>query len=152
MRIILVADVPVGCVRPQGGWPRAPWVHVLDGESNVGDLSHARDAVFEGLRVFALPAKWRMNHDGLRPECFGCLPGSIEFAPRICTPHALGDEQARSVDGQHGNLVVIDQPLQRGDVLTHGIGAHHHLDTVVAQRTGELESHSGGFREHRGRG
>src|SRR5690349_22465975 len=64
---------------------------------------------------------------------------SLHDALPISAPHPLRDEQARRVDGQHRDAVVVGKPPQHLDVLADRVGRDHDLEAVVAELGRDLE-------------
>jgi hypothetical protein len=63
--------------------------------------------------VLALPAERRVHDDGLRAERSAALRRADQLRPRVGAPHPLRDEQARRVDREDRDAVVVGQPAQR---------------------------------------
>ncbi len=76
----------------------------------------------------------------------------LELAPRLGAPDPLRDEQAGRVHGRDGDLVVLRQVADRVGLLADRVDADHHLDGVVAEAGGELETLRRRLGIHRGGG
>ena len=92
VRVVVVADVPVGQVGADRSGAGPPREHVLDGEADVGLRAHARQSLDELPRVVALPAERRVHDDGVGAEQLGRRLRALQLAPRIGPPHPLRDE------------------------------------------------------------
>ncbi len=130
---------------------RPPGVHVLDRDGHPAAGGQLTNALDETGRVAALPAERRMHHDHVGAQLVGGLGGALQLHPRVAAPHPLGDQQARGVDRQHRNLVVVAEPFDGVHVGGQRIDADHHLDPVVAEQAGHLETDRDVLRVDRGR-
>ncbi|SLD01959.1 Uncharacterised protein [Mycobacteroides abscessus subsp. massiliense] len=105
----------------------------------------------ESLGVPALPPKRRMHDNGLCAQLLGGANAAFQLRDRVGSPDALRHKQARCVHGQHRHAVLTGEFRDGVDVLTHRLGPHHELDTVVPEPGRILEGSFGFERIYRGR-
>jgi hypothetical protein len=131
------------------GTPGPQRVHVLDAEHNAAVFLEPSQAGREILGVLPLPAERRMHDDHPRAKLLGNLLGLDQLPPRLAAPDPLGHQQVRSVYGQHGNAVVIDQPAEHVHVLADRVGGDQYLHAVVAEAGRQFERVGHPIREDR---
>src|SRR5579862_1881439 len=131
--------IPVGGVRDDLVVAGPERVHVLHREQHFGPPGQVGQALLEAPGVLPLPAERRVDDDDPGSHALGEIDGAAQLLPRVAAPHRLGEQQARRVHGQDGELVVVPQAAQHGRVLAHRVVVDHHLDPVVPEAGGGLE-------------